>query len=111
MNIPRPPSVLTALLVSFLILGTSYAQKPARPSAKLPAPDIANEHYGPHERNVLDLWKAKSDKPTPLVVYIHGGGFRAGSKETISPALLTLLDKGISVINSNNQFRSLWMLS
>ncbi len=28
-----------------------------------PAPDLANVKYGPHARNVLDLWKAKSDNP------------------------------------------------
>ena len=69
---------------------------------KARAPDLANEKYGPHERNVLDLWKAKSDKPTPLVVFIHGGGFRGGSKEALSPALLDgLLAKGISVMAIN----------
>ncbi|MBX7209710.1 MAG: alpha/beta hydrolase [Verrucomicrobiaceae bacterium] len=69
------------------------------------APDIANEHYGPHERNVLDLWKAKSDKPAPLVVYIHGGGFRAGSKESVSAALISgLTAKGISVMAINYRF-------
>jgi acetyl esterase/lipase len=58
--------------------------------------------YGPHPRNVLDLWKAKSDSPTPLVVFIHGGGFRAGDKKTIAPALLTgLLERGISVMAVN----------
>ena len=36
--------------------------------------------YGPHERNVLDLWLVKSDKPTPLVLFIHGGGFQTGDK-------------------------------
>jgi len=40
-----------------------------------PDPDVANAKYGPHERNVLDLWQAKSDSPTPLIVFIHGGGF------------------------------------
>lgn len=71
-------------------------------SASVPAPDLANEKYGPHERNVLDLWKAKSDKPTPLVVYIHGGGFRAGSKDGISTAMLSkLLEKKISVMAIN----------
>ena len=37
--------------------------------------------YGAHQRNVFDIWLADSDKPAPLAIYIHGGGFRAGSKE------------------------------
>ena len=44
-------------------------------------PTHANIKYGEHERNVFDLWLAESKKPTPLAIYIHGGGFRAGSKE------------------------------
>jgi hypothetical protein len=35
------------------------------------APDAANVAYGPHERNVLDLWKAKSDRPAPLVSHLE----------------------------------------
>jgi acetyl esterase/lipase len=67
-----------------------------------PAPDVANVSYGPHERNVIDLWKAKSEKPTPLVVFIHGGGFRAGDKGQVSPALLRgCLALGISVAAIN----------
>lgn len=65
-------------------------------------PDLSNASYGPHERNVIDLWKAQSDKTTPLVIYIHGGGFRGGSKETINPQLLRLcLENGISVAAIN----------
>lgn len=68
----------------------------------LPAPDVANVAYGPHERNVFDLWRAKSDRPTPLVVYYHGGGFRGGDKRTINPSLLKqLLDGGVSVAAAN----------
>lgn len=44
-------------------------------SAKKPAPTYKNVSYGPHERNVFDFWAAKSSHPTPLVVFIHGGGF------------------------------------
>lgn len=65
-------------------------------------PDVANASYGPHERNVVDLWKAKSDKPAPLVVFIHGGGFRAGDKTNLSPVLLDLcLGRGVSVAAIN----------
>jgi len=41
---------------------------------------ITNAKYGPHQRNVMDLWLPKSDKPTPIVMYIHGGGFVGGDK-------------------------------
>src|SRR5262249_24723991 len=58
--------------------------------------------YGPHERNVLDLWKAPSSEPTPLVVFIHGGGFHAGSKELLRDAFRdACLDAGISVMSIN----------
>jgi acetyl esterase/lipase len=80
-------------------------RKAQRQARATPAADLSNEHYGPHERHVLDLWKAKSATPTPLVVYIHGGGFRAGSKESISTGLLLpLLAKGVSVMAVNYRF-------
>ena len=73
-----------------------------RPRTRLPAPDHADVSYGPHERNVLDVWLARSDKPTPLVVYYHGGGFRGGDKRTLNGALLQkLLDGGVSVAAAN----------
>jgi acetyl esterase/lipase len=77
--------------------------KPARRAeAARPAPDLADFKYGPYERNVLDLWKAKSDKPTPLVVSIHGGGFCGGDKSSISVQLLRgLLTNGISMMAIN----------
>jgi acetyl esterase/lipase len=91
----------TVLLILVLTTLTGFAQRPGkdRKSANRPTPDLVNERYGTHERNVLDLWKAKSDKPTPLVVYIHGGGFRAGSKDGYNAA--PLLEKGISVMAIN----------
>lgn len=66
------------------------------------APDVKDEKYGPHERNVIDLWKAKSDTPTPLVVFIHGGGFRAGSKEQVNASFIKrCLESGVSVAAIN----------
>ena len=48
-----------------------------RPQLRPTQADIA---YGAHERHKLDLWLKESDRPTPLLVCIHGGGFRAGDK-------------------------------
>lgn len=60
-------------------------------------PTHADVHYGPHERQVIDFYQAKSDKPTPLIIFIHGGGFVAGDKHAFSPAMLQgALDAGIS---------------
>lgn len=73
--------------------------------AALPPPDVTNAAYGPHERNVLDLWKAKADRPTPLVVYIHGGGFIGGDKRSLNSLLLELcLKGGISVAAINYRY-------
>ncbi len=61
-------------------------QSNSNPSAEgaNPKPTFADISYGPHERNKLDFWKAASDEPTPLVVYIHGGGFVSGDKTKAS---------------------------
>ena len=70
----------------------------ARSRPQLRPPTHADVKYGSHERNVLDFYQAESDKPTPLVVYIHGGGFRGGSKRSLNAGTLReLLDAGISV--------------
>src|SRR5262249_42711015 len=57
--------------------------------------------YGKHPRQVLDFFQAKSDKPTPVGFYIHGGGWRNGDKK-INPE--PYLDKGISVVAINYRF-------
>lgn len=67
-----------------------------------PAPTHANYAYGDHERNVLDFWQAKSEGPTPLFVWYHGGGFRGGDKNSVPAELLTpLLEAGVSVAAAN----------
>jgi hypothetical protein len=51
---------------------------PARPPAI--APDLANVACGPERRNAFDLWRPKTDKPVPVFIYFHGGGFMGGDK-------------------------------
>ena len=41
-----------------------------------------NISYGPDKKNTLDIWLANSKSKSPFVVYIHGGGFGAGSKNS-----------------------------
>jgi carboxylesterase type B len=67
---------------------------------------FANEKYGPHERNTFDIWLAKSETPTPLVVYIHGGGFTGGDKSRYfqSTDVIRFLDAGVSVATINYRF-------
>ena len=42
---------------------------------------IKNIDYGKKERNKLDLLIPNSKYKTPLVIYLHGGGYRGGKKE------------------------------
>ena len=72
----------------------------------VPKPTHTEVKYGPHERHALDFWQAKSDKATPLVLVIHGGGWSSGSKERVSRVVnvQALLDAGISVAANNYRF-------
>jgi len=62
---------------------------------------LLNVPYGKHPRQVLDFYQAKSEKPTPVVFYIHGGGWQGGDKRT-NPQ--PFLDKGISVVAINYRY-------
>jgi len=92
-------------LQSLILL--SLLAVPQDPSPERIEPDVKDEKYGPHERNVLDLWKANSDGPTPLVVFIHGGGFLVGYKEYVKAELIRRCrDQGISVAAINYRYSS-----
>ena len=76
---PGAPNVKHASADDYLI---ASLKGPPRRSMK---PTMADVPYGTHERQILDFYKAKSDKPTPLLFYIHGGGWVAGDKNGINP--------------------------
>jgi len=82
------------LCVAALLLSAAlYAQQPP--------PDLVNMSYGPDPAQVLDLWKAKSDKPTPLVIFIHGGGFYGGDKKMVGGRPNQFLRAGVSCASVN----------
>lgn len=68
-------------------------------------PTRANVAYGEHPRQVLDFYQAKSDSPTPLLFYIHGGGWMAGDKAKVA-GVKSYLDAGISVVSINYRYVS-----
>ncbi len=54
-----------------------------------------------HERQTLDLYlPGKIEEPVPVVVWVHGGGWRTGSKDGLGPSNL-LLSHGYAVASIN----------
>lgn len=86
------------LALSLLAAGPPVFAQPKPPPGVEAHRDLA---YGPHkERHTLDVFTPKSDKPTPLVIWIHGGAWQQGSKNGGNPAT-RLLEKGYAVAAIN----------
>ena len=79
--------------------------QPSGPPPATPLPENAVVHrdlaYLPagHERQKLDLYLPKSKVPLPLIINIHGGAFRMGSKEMGVPT--EYLARGYAVASIN----------
>lgn len=50
-----------------------------RPLADAVPVTVSDQAYGPHERHKLDLYGKPAD-PAPVLLFVHGGGFRMGDK-------------------------------
>ena len=86
--------------------GSRTEAEPASAGAKVPT--FADVAYGPHANQKLDFWQAKADRPAPLVVFIHGGGFVGGdkSKARSLSALPLSLEHGVHFASINYRFRT-----
>lgn len=71
----------------------------------LPPAFHSNVSYGPYPENTLDIWiptssaqATRSSSGWPVVMYIHGGGWRAGNKHTLlsRDVMQPFLDAGIA---------------
>lgn len=70
---PRVEGQLTAALYAPYFSADDYADRKI-------SRDV---HYGPHERHVLDIFtNSPADANKPVVIFVHGGGFRGGSKSS-----------------------------
>ena len=81
---------------------TATATATAKPVVPHVQPTLENVPYGDHERQVLDFYKAEAKGPTPLLFFIHGGGWVAGDKKGVNPA--PYLAAGISVVSINYRY-------
>jgi len=72
------------LAAAWLLLAGAFA--PLLGAADALRPTQADVAYGPHERQVLDFHAAQSDRPTPLAICLHGGGFVNGDKRKVPAA-------------------------
>lgn len=85
------------------------AEKPApAPKPKvpeLPTPTMADVAYGPHPKQILHFWKADAKQPTPLLFFIHGGGWQNGNRASgLTGMLPQILKAGISVVSIEYRF-------
>ncbi len=93
-----------AAMLAWVTLAASQ-ERPKRPAApKLPAgvKVLRDLQYveGGHERNRLDLYlPEKAEGRLPLVVWIHGGAWLAGSKEGCPAVPLTAKGYAVASIN------------
>jgi len=91
---------------STLLLAQDDKSKPKPKLPDRPTPTVEDYAYAKdHERQKFDFWQAKSDKPTPVVLLIHGGGWTGGDKRTYGANMIDpFLKEGISVAAINYRF-------
>ncbi|WP_339735180.1 alpha/beta hydrolase fold domain-containing protein [uncultured Gimesia sp.] len=80
--------------------GTRRSRRGNAPKVVATVPDVA---YGEHKLQRFDLWPVPDAKaPTPLVVFIHGGGFRGGDKSLLKQGTVETYHKaGVAVAAMN----------
>ena len=59
--------------------------------------------YGPHCRQFLDFYQAKSATPTPVIIYIHGGSWQGSTLMDVG-RVRDYLNAGISVVSVEYRF-------
>jgi acetyl esterase/lipase len=67
------------------------------------APGAQTFSYGPDPLQVMDFWAPAGAKAAPLVLYVHGGGWKRGSKDTAMGNALPghLRDQGYAFASIN----------
>ena len=99
----HPQRIISIIaLVAFVPLAVTQPSGPP-PGTQLPENTVVHRDLayvpGGHERQKLDLYLPQSNVPLPLIINIHGGAFRMGSKEMGVPT--EYLSRGYAVASIN----------
>jgi acetyl esterase/lipase len=85
-----PPGMSPSIAAALREIGpridprTASLYAPLFPQEPYPSVALSRDiHYGPHERNILDIFTTpEKGRGKPVVVFVHGGGFSRGAKHT-----------------------------
>ncbi len=87
--------IRASIVITCLLFSSARAQERAASVRDIPADVAANRDIAyienGHERQKLDLYlpKLRGDKPLPIVVWVHGGGWRQGNRFPCPALFLT----------------------
>jgi acetyl esterase/lipase len=112
----RPAAGALLVVTLHALITGAVAQEPGRDSrpARAALPEGTTVHRdlayvtGGHERQKLDLYLPRSGKALPLLVLIHGGAFRMGSKDGEDPSSLLTQGYAVAAINYRLSQHALW---
>lgn len=95
---------LTFSALCLVLLSAQLDAQDAQPKGLQPThKDVAYADEDPAQ--ILDAYLVESDTPVPVMVHIHGGGWRAGSKNSIPQFLAQAYKEGwLSVISVEYRF-------
>jgi acetyl esterase/lipase len=97
--------LFTASLVALALLASGCVVPTPGPASKLPANYAAQVgltigpiQYGPDPVQLLDLYlPAPSQRPAPVILFLHSGGFVGGNRSAVSQAIQREVLRGYAV--------------
>jgi arylformamidase len=84
--------------IAFLLLATTTLAAEPKVHRDLPYAEPKNE------RHMLDVYAPTEGKDHPIIVWIHGGGWRFGNKTAVQQKPQAFVDKGFVFVSTNYRF-------
>ncbi len=102
MNVVRSCSVFV-ILAAVCVASALWCPLAQAQAVTATHKDVAYDDDDPAQK--LDVYLAESDQPLPAMIYIHGGGWRGGSKDRLPAWLAKAVREGwLSVVSVEYRF-------